>query len=64
MPLGPRSSWRLTFAGWVLFTVSAAFFTVGALRDGGLIELVASLTFLLACVVFMVPAIMNRPRSD
>jgi len=54
----------LTFAGWVLFTVSAAFFTVGALRDGGLIELVASLTFLLACVVFMVPAIMNRPRSD
>lgn len=51
-------------AGWILFTVSAVFFTVGAVRDGGAVELVASSTFLLACVLFVVPAVANRPRDD
>lgn len=51
-------------AGWVLFTVSAVFFTVGAVRDGGAVELVASLTFLVACALFLVPAVMNRPRRE
>ena len=62
--MSPRSAWTLTFFGWVLFTVSAIFFCVGAVRDGGIIELVASWSFLLACVVFMVPVVMNRPRRD
>ena len=64
MVLNPRSSWTLTFVGWVLFTVSAVFFTAGALRDGNVTDVLASLSFLLACVLFMVPAILNRPRSD
>ncbi len=54
----------MTFVGWLLFTVSAVFFSVGAIRDGGVIELVASLAFLLACVVFLVPNVVNRPRRD
>ena len=59
----PRSSWNLTVVGWVLFTVSAVCFTVQALRAGSVIGLVASLSFLLACLVFMVPVIADRPRS-
>jgi hypothetical protein len=47
--------------GWALFTVSAIFFTIGALRSGGIIELIASGTFLLACLVFIVPAFGQRP---
>jgi hypothetical protein len=62
--MSPRAAWNWTFTGWVLFTVSAAFFTVGAVRDGGLIELAASLSFLLACVMFIIPAIADRPRDD
>lgn len=61
--MSARQSWTLTVAGWVLFMVSAIFFTVGAVRDGRVIELVASLSFLLACVLFMVPVILNRPHS-
>lgn len=47
-----------------MFTVSAIFFCVAAVRDGGLIGLAASSSFLVACVVFIVPAVLNRPRSD
>lgn len=59
----PRSSWKLTVVGWGLFTVSAVCFTIEAARAGSVIGLVASLCFLLACVVFMVPVIADRPRD-
>ncbi len=64
MMLGPRSSWILIVLGWALFTVSAVFFTLGAVRDGSVIGLVASLSFLLGCVVLMLPAVFDRPRGD
>ncbi len=50
--------------GWVLFTVSALFFVVSALRSGGPVEMLASVTFLLACLLFMIPAIADRPRRN
>ncbi len=59
--MNARSTWILTFIGWLLFTVSAAFFTVSAARNGDLLDLLASLAFLLACVMFIVPAWANRP---
>ena len=64
MPLSPRASWNYTLVGWVLFTVSAACFTAEAVRSGGALYLVASVTFLLACLVFMVPVLLNRPGND
>ncbi len=62
--MSPRATWVLTFLGWVFFTLSAVFFTVGAARSGSVVELVASLWFLAACVLFMIPAIVNRPRRE
>lgn len=50
--------------GWLLFTVSAVFFMIGAMRSGGLVELIASATFLLACLVFIAPAMAQRPEAD
>jgi len=64
MPLSPRSSWNLTFAGWLLFTVSAVCFSIDAVRSGGVVAIVASLSFLVACFMFIIPAIGNRPGSD
>lgn len=60
--MSPRTRWTLTFVGWLLFSVSAIFFTVGAARSGSLIELAASLSFLFACGMFIVPVVVERPR--
>ena len=61
MELSPRSTWFLTFGGWLLFTLSAIFFSLEALRNGSVLSVLASLTFLVACILFIVPAIANRP---
>ncbi|NNE12918.1 MAG: hypothetical protein HKN41_11825, partial [Ilumatobacter sp.] len=57
-------AWVWQVVGWGLFTVSAIGFTIAAVRDRGVVEIVASVAFLLACIVFVVPAIANRPRRD
>ena len=61
MELSPRSTWYLTFGGWLLFTVSAIFFSVEAVRSGSVIAVLASLSFLVACFLFIIPAVLNRP---
>ena len=64
MGLAPRTSWTLTLTGWLLFTASAVLFSIGAIRSGRVIDVLASLSFLLACVLFLVPVISDRPRRD
>ncbi len=64
MELSPRSSWKLIFVGWVLFTVSAVCFSVEAVRNGSVVGVVASLSFLVACGVFMIPVVADRPGND
>ncbi len=64
LSMSPQTSWTLTLAGWVLFTVSALFFVVSSLRNGGPVEMLASATFLLACLLFMIPAIDDRPDRN
>ncbi len=46
---------RLDLGGWVLFVLSAIAFTAAAIRDGDALMTVASLFFLAACVLFLVP---------
>jgi len=60
--MSPRAVWALTVLGWVLFTVSAIAFLVAALSDGGPVEVIASLAFLVACIVFLIPVVANRPH--
>ena len=46
-----------TLAGWILFVVSALFFIGAALRSGDPLALIGSVLFLIACFVFLVPAL-------
>ena len=59
--MNTRTVWTFNFTGWVLFTVSALFFTWGTWKAGDAIGLIASLAFLIACVLFMIPAWVHRP---
>jgi len=49
-------------AGWILFILSALLFTWSTARAGDYIGLAASLLFLIACLVFLVPIF--RPQSE
>lgn len=48
--------------GWTIFTLSALTYIVDSLRSGDMISLVASLLFLLACIVFFLPLL--RPGTE
>lgn len=61
--MSPRTVWSFNFTGWVLFTVSAMFFTLGAWKARDMIGLIASLAFLVACVCFIVPVWRHRPSK-
>jgi predicted membrane channel-forming protein YqfA (hemolysin III family) len=43
--------------GWVLFIICALLFLASSIRNQDTIALYASLVFLLACFVFMIPLI-------
>jgi uncharacterized membrane protein len=60
----PRSEWRFTLIGWLFLTASAVFFTWSAARAGDWISVIASLLFLIACLVFLVPVWRLRPPRD
>ncbi len=59
--IGDRPTWWLNFSGWILFTISAACFTYIAIDSESVVAIVASVTFLAACVLFIIPVIVNRP---
>jgi len=46
---------RFDFWGWILFLVCALLFIAAGLRDGDLLVTAASLVFLVACVLFLLP---------
>ncbi|MDP6874456.1 MAG: hypothetical protein QF521_13080 [Alphaproteobacteria bacterium] len=60
----PRRAWLSYVTGWILFTASALFFAYAALRAGDWLNLIASLLFLVACLVFLVPVWFERPAKD
>jgi len=60
----PRTVWAFNFAGWVLFTLSALAFVWSTYRAGDTIGLVASIFFLIACLVFLVPVWVLRPDKQ
>ncbi len=59
--MSPRTVWRFNFSGWVLFVVSALFFLWGTWKAGDVIGVIASLAFLIACIIFLVPVWVHRP---
>ncbi len=62
--MSPRRVWNFNFTGWILFTVSALFFLWGTWKAGDVIGIIASLAFLIACLIFLVPVWAQRPGKD
>lgn len=46
--------------GWMLFVLSALFFTAASIRIGDVLSLLGSLLFLFACILFLIPLIAIR----
>ena len=61
--MAPRTVWTFNFSGWILFTVSAVFFLWGTWRAGDVIGIIASLAFLIACILFIIPVWLYRPSK-
>lgn len=55
---------RFEFAGWILFTLSAAFFTLSSMKSGDVAAIAGSLLFLVACFVFMWSLISGLAKRD
>ena len=54
---------RYNLWGWILFVVCAGFFIASSVRSGDGLALAASIIFLLACLLFIVP-LMGRGNPD
>ena len=59
--MSPDTEWIYVFAGWILFTLSGAFFTWVAIESADVKSILASFFFLIACPVFLVPVWAKRP---
>ena len=59
-----RKAWNWNFTGWILFTLSAIFFLWVSVEIVDWKSILASLFFLVACVVFLVPVWKTRPARD
>ena len=62
--MSARNIWRYHLVGWLLFTASAAAFVISSAGTGDHVALAASLLFLLACIVFLIPLWAQRPRRN
>ncbi|EED34663.1 hypothetical protein NOR51B_601 [Luminiphilus syltensis NOR5-1B] len=58
--MGKRWVYFFDFAGWLLFLVCSIVYTYGSWKGGDPIFLTGSLIFLVACISFMIPMIVNR----
>ena len=45
------------FLGWVVFVICAVLFIASSLKSGDILMLVASIVFLAACIIFIIPLI-------
>lgn len=54
MPKKPRDQ-RYQLWGWYVFVGSAFFFIGASLRNGDWLSLLASVLFLVGCILFLVP---------
>jgi hypothetical protein len=49
--------------GWILFIVCAGFFIAASIQHRDTLSLIASIIFLIACLVFIVPLITKGDRK-
>lgn len=58
-----KNKFRFELAGWILFTLSAAFFTYSSLKAGDPAAVAGSALFFVACLVFMRPLLSSQKCS-
>ena len=56
--------WQFNVCDWILFVLSALGYGWASFRAGDVFSLIASLLFLIACLVFLVPLLANRPGKN
>jgi hypothetical protein len=49
--------------GWILFVVCAGFFIVSSIQNQDTFGLAASIIFLIACIVFLIPLVFKQKRN-
>ena len=55
-----KIEFKFQLGGWVLFILSASFFTAASIRAGDILSLLGSLLFLFACFLFLIPVCIMR----
>lgn len=57
---------KFQFWGWILFVICAILFTASGVRARDLLTTAASLIFLMACIVFMIPLVreLRKPNKE
>jgi predicted membrane channel-forming protein YqfA (hemolysin III family) len=51
-------------AGWILFVICAIFFIVSSLKNHDTLALIASIIFLIACIIFLIPLFESFKKMD
>lgn len=62
--MSDKAVWRFNVCGWVLFVFSALGYCWASWRAADYVSLSASLFFLIACLVFLVPMFTNPPQDS
>lgn len=62
--MSAQSKLRFELGGWILFTISALFFTLSSLQSGDLAAIAGSALFFVACLVFMRPLFAAQKVDD
>ncbi len=59
-----KAKFRFELTGWILFTLSAAFFSISSLKSGDLAAVAGSALFFVACLVFMRPLLSSQKSGS
>ena len=55
---------RYQLWGWILFIICAGFFMASSIKNQDTLGLVASIIFLIACVVFIIPLLFKKQHKN
>ena len=54
---------KFQVCGWLLFVLSAVFFIAASIRSGDVVGLIGGLLFFVACFVFLIPFLPEKPMK-
>ena len=54
---------KFEFCGWILFIICAGFFIAASIKHRDTLSLIASIIFLIACLVFITPLITKGDKK-